>query len=58
MTNKISNLEEYLQKYKESIANPEDFWANIAEANFWRQKWDNVLAWRFEGPDAPYVKWF
>lgn len=58
MTNKITNLEEYLQKYKESIANPEGFWANIAEANFWRQKWDNVLDWRFEGPDAPYVKWF
>lgn len=58
MTNKISNLEEYLQKYKESIANPEGFWANIAEANFWHQKWDNVLDWRFEGPDAPYVKWF
>lgn len=58
MTNKISNLAEYLQKYKESVANPEEFWANMAEANFWRKKWDNVLDWRFDGPDAPYVKWF
>lgn len=58
MTNKISNLEEYLQKYKESVANPEGFWSNIAEANFWHKKWDNVLDWRFDGPDAPYVKWF
>ena len=58
MTNKISNLAEYLQKYKESVANPEQFWADIAEANFWRKKWDNVLDWRFDGPDAPYVKWF
>ncbi|MAE07525.1 MAG: acetate--CoA ligase [Bacteroidetes bacterium] len=58
MTNKISNFAEYLQKYEQSVANPEGFWADIAEANFWRKKWDNVLDWRFEGPDAPYVKWF
>ena len=58
MTNKISSLAEYLQKYNESVANPEKFWAEIAEANFWRKKWDNVLDWRFDGPDAPQVKWF
>jgi len=58
MTNKISNLAEYLQKYKESVANPEEFWADMAEANFWRKKWDKVLDWRFDGPDAPHVKWF
>ena len=58
MTNKITNLAEYLQKYKESVANPEEFWAGIAEANFWRKKWDNVVNWRFDGPDAPDVKWF
>lgn len=58
MTNKISNQAEYLQKYQESVANPEQFWANIAESNFWRKKWDNVLDWRFDGPDAPSVKWF
>ncbi len=58
MTNKITSLAEYLQKYKESVANPEEFWAGIAEANFWRKKWDNVVNWRFDGPDAPDVKWF
>jgi len=58
MTNKISSLAEYLQMYKESVANPDEFWANIAESNFWRKKWDNVLDWRFDGPDAPQVKWF
>ncbi len=58
MTNKISSLAEYLQKYNESVANPEKFWAEIAEANFWRKKWDNILDWRFDGPDAPVVKWF
>lgn len=58
MTNKISNFAEYLQKYNTSVADPEGFWADIAEANFWRKKWDNVLDWRFDGPDAPDVKWF
>jgi len=58
MSNKISSMAEYLQKYQESVANPEKFWTEIAESNFWRKKWDNVLDWRFDGPDAPQVKWF
>jgi len=58
MTNKITSLAEYLQKYKESVADPEGFWANIAESHFWRNKWDKVLNWKFEGKDAPDVKWF
>ncbi|MBN2214872.1 MAG: acetate--CoA ligase [Bacteroidales bacterium] len=58
MTNKITSLADYLQKYKESVADPEGFWANIAESHYWRKKWDQVLDWRFEGKDAPHVKWF
>ena len=49
-------MAEYLQKYQESVADPEKFWAEIAESNFWRKKWDNILDWRFDGPDAPYVR--
>ncbi len=58
MLNKITSLTEYLQKYKDSIADPEGFWSIIAESHFWRKKWDKVLDWRFDGPDAPDVKWF
>ncbi len=58
MTNKITSLAEYLQKYKESVADPEGFWANIAESHYWHKKWDEVLDWRFDGKDAPHVKWF
>mgnify|MGYP006281648381 FL=1 len=58
MTNKITSFAEYLQKYQESVANPEAFWANIAENHFWHRKWDEVLDWYFEGKDAPYIKWF
>lgn len=55
MTNKITSMAEYYQKYQESVANPEGFWGNIAEDYFWHKKWDKVLEWNFEGPD---VKWF
>ena len=55
MTNKITSLSEYLQAYKESVANPEGFWAKIAEDYYWHKKWDKVLEWDFIGPD---VKWF
>ncbi len=58
MTNKITSLAEYLQKYKESVADPEGFWANIAENNYWHKKWDKVLDWKFEGKDAPDINWF
>ena len=58
MINKITSLAEYLQKYQESVADPDGFWGNIAESHYWHKKWDRVLDWRFEGKDAPDVKWF
>ena len=58
MTNKITSLAEYLQKYKESVSDPEGFWAEIAESHFWQKKWDRVLDWSFEGENAPDVNWF
>ena len=58
MTNKITSLAEYLQKYQESVANPEGFWEGIAETHYWRKKWDQPLDWSFDGPGAPDVKWF
>ncbi len=58
MTNKITSFADYLQKYRDSIADPEGFWANIAESHYWQKKWDQVLDWYFEGKDAPHVKWF
>ncbi len=51
----IKSLEEYHEVYKQSITNPEEFWAGIAENFSWRKKWDKVLEWNFEEPS---VKWF
>ena len=58
MVNKITSLAEYYQKYKESVTDPEEFWAGIAESHYWHKKWDRVVDWKFDGPNAPDVKWF
>jgi acetyl-CoA synthetase len=55
MKNKISSLMEYFQKYRESVENPEGFWAEIAEDYIWRKKWDKVLEWNFTEPN---INWF
>jgi len=51
----IRSFEEYQQKYKESVEDPEKFWADIAEDFLWRKKWDKVLEWNFA---EPKVEWF
>ncbi len=40
----IKNLEEYFNVYRKSVRDPENFWEEIAEENFfWRKRWDEVL---------------
>ena len=45
----------YRQAYKQSVENPEQFWATVAENFSWNKKWDKVLSWNFE---EPKVEWF
>ena len=49
----IGSMEEYERLYKESIENPDKFWAEVAGELHWFKKWGRVLEW--ELPDA---KWF
>ncbi len=51
----IKSLEEYQLRYKQSVENPEKFWADVAESFLWRKKWDKVLDWNFT---EPKVEWF
>jgi acetyl-CoA synthetase len=51
----ISTHADYQKVYRQSIENPESFWAQIAEDFVWRKKWDKVLEWDFHKPE---VKWF
>ena len=50
---RIKSLAEYEVLYKESVEQPEKFWARAAEELHWFRKWDKVLEWK-----APWAKWF
>lgn len=39
--------------YERAHADPEAFWAGLAEELHWFRKWDRVLEW-----EAPFAKWF
>ena len=51
----IHSIAEYHSQYKDSVDNPEKFWATVADDFVWRKKWDKVLQWDFHKPE---VKWF
>ena len=49
----LKSLEEYEALYKQSIEDPESFWAGVAKELHWFKPWDKVLEW-----DLPWAKWF
>lgn len=53
---RIDCLNQYFKIYRKSVEDPETFWGDLAEKNFyWRKKWDKVVTWE---PDIPKVEWF
>src|SRR5450432_4134753 len=49
----VGSLEDYRRRYRESIRQPEKFWAREARELTWQKPWKKVLAWK-----APFAKWF
>jgi acetyl-CoA synthetase len=50
----IKSLDEYKQLYEKAKADPEGFWAELAEKELdWFEKWNQVLDWQ-----PPFAKWF
>ena len=49
----IQSLEQYESLYKQSIDDPEGFWASVAEDLHWFKRWDKVLDWKL-----PSAQWF
>jgi acetyl-CoA synthetase len=50
----IKSLEDYQHLYDKAKADPQQFWAELAEQELhWFQKWDKVLDWQ-----PPFAKWF
>ena len=50
---RIGSLAEYEALYKQSIEDPEEFWAGVARELHWFKPWDKVLEW-----NLPWAKWF
>lgn len=50
----IKSLDEYEQLYAKAEADPQAFWAELAEQELdWFEKWHTVLDWQ-----PPFAKWF
>lgn len=52
---KIKTFEEYQVAYKQSVDDPEGFWAEVAQQFQWRKPWKKVLSWDFH---EARTKWF
>ena len=50
---RIGSLEQYRRMHRESIRQPEKFWAREARELIWQKPWKKVLEWK-----APFAKWF
>ena len=50
---RISSMTQYRRLWRESINDPDSFWAREASELSWRQPWSKVLDWK-----APDAKWF
>ena len=51
----LKSKEAYNEAYAQSINDPHNFWASIADNFTWQKKWDKVLEWNFK---EPAVTWF
>ena len=52
----IKSMKEYKALYKESMEDPESFWAKRAEELItWKKKWRKILRWDFHDPR---IEWF
>ena len=50
---RIATLAQYQRLYRESIRQPDKFWAREARELLWQQPWKAVLEWK-----PPFAKWF
>src|SRR2546421_365049 len=50
---RVSSAAEYERLYRQSIDDPEGFWAEIARELTWNAPWHRVLDWR-----PPHAQWF
>ncbi|MFO7913417.1 MAG: acetate--CoA ligase, partial [Desulfotignum sp.] len=55
----IKTMDEYQTMYKQSMEDPDTFWAGMAENFYWEKKWDTVREYNFHLSKGPVsIKWF
>ena len=55
----IKNYEQYKKMYDRSIADPEGFWAEVAEDFHWFKKWDKVTGSNFDRREGKiFHEWY
>src|SRR6202795_981786 len=54
MTGRRTPMTGYAETYRRSLAEPEAFWAEAAEAIDWERRWDRVL----DDSRPPFYRWF
>ena len=53
------NMDVYREQYEQSIADPEAFWAGVANTFHWYKKWDTVRSYNYNMDEGPIsIKWF
>ncbi len=52
----ISDLDQYQKLYDESVNNPDEFWAGIAERITWIKKWEKVRSFDFVEGNIKYYE--
>ncbi len=55
----VASMEQYRETYEKSVADPESFWAEVAEEFHWYRKWDKVRSYNYDVDAGPVeVRWF
>ena len=55
----VSSLDAYRKQYEKSIADPEAFWADVADSFHWYKKWDTVRSYNYDMDQGPIsIRWF
>ncbi len=55
----VPSMDAYRQQYALSIADPEAFWAGVADSFHWYKKWDAVRSYNYDMDQGPIsIRWF
>lgn len=55
----VKSLDEYQKMYQESIENPDEFWAKMADTFYWEKKWEHVRDFNYHISKGPvFIEWF